>query len=143
MNLVTYRPTENSLFGLDRMWNRMLEGFLDNDVLSWNAPAVDVRETDEDYVVEMDLPGRTEKDLEVEVKENVLTISSRSEEGKESKKDGYLLRERRETSFSRSFRLPQGVDAGKIHASFKNGVLELHVPKAPESKPRRIQIAAN
>jgi len=142
MNLVTYRPTENSLFNFDHLWNRMYEGFSD-DVLGWNTPAVDVRETEEDYVVEMDLPGRTEKDLDVEVKDNVLTISSRKEEAKESKKNGYLLRERRESSFTRSFRLPEGVDAGKIQAAFKNGVLELHVPKAPEAKPRRIQIAAN
>ncbi len=143
MNLVTYRPTENSLYNFDSLWNRMLDGFLNDELVGWNAPAVDVHETDEDYVVEMDLPGRTEKDLDVEVKDNVLTISSRREEKNEDKKNGYLLRERREASFSRSFRLPQGVDAGKIQAAFKNGVLELRVPKAPESKPRRIQIAAN
>ena len=143
MNLVTYRPTENSLFNFDSMWNRLFDGYTNDEVVGWNAPAVDVRETEEDYVVEMDLPGRTEKDLNVEVKDNVLTISSLKEEAKEAKENGYILRERRESSFTRSFRLPRGVDAGKIQATFKNGVLELHVPKAPEAKPQKIQIAAN
>jgi len=143
MNLVTYRPTESSLYNFDSMWNRMFEGYMNDEVVGWNAPAVDVRETEEDFVVEMDLPGRTEKDLNVEVKDNVLTISSLKEEAKDVKENGYILRERREASFTRSFRLPRGVDAGKIQAAFKNGVLELHVPKAPEAKPQKIQIASN
>ena len=143
MNLVTYRPTENSLFSFDRMWERMAQGYYNDDVAGWNPPAVDVRETADTYLLEMDLPGRTEKDLEVEVKDNVLTISSRKDEKTEEKQNGYVLRERRESSFCRSFRLPVGVDATKIEAAFKNGVLELRIPKAPEAKPHKIQIAAN
>lgn len=143
MNLVTYRPTERSLFDFDTMWDRMLQGFFTDEVPGWNAPAVDVRETEDSYLLQMDLPGRTEKDFEVEVKDGVLAISSRKEEKKEEKKNGYLLRERRESSFARSFRLPEGVDAAKIEAAFKNGVLELRIPKAPEAKPQKIQIAAN
>ena len=143
MNLVTYKPTERSLFGFDGMWDRMVDSFLNDGLTGWNAPAVDVRETEDNFLLEMDLPGRTEKDLEVEVKENVLTISSRQDEKKEEKKNGYVVRERREAGFCRSFRLPQGVDGGKIEATFKNGVLELRIPKAPEAKPRKIQIAAN
>jgi HSP20 family protein len=143
MNLVTYRPTEASLFGFDGLWDRMVDNYFTDGLEGWNAPAVDVREDGDHYLLEMDLPGRTEKDLEVEVKENVLTVSSSKEEKKEEKKNGYLLRERRESSFCRSFRLPEGADAGKIEAAFKNGVLELRIPKAPEAKPRKIQIAAN
>jgi HSP20 family protein len=143
MNLVTYRPTERSLFSIDRMWDRMVQSFLDDGVVGWNAPAVDVRETEDTYFLEMDLPGRTEKDLEVEVKDGVLTISSRTEEKKEENKNGYVLRERKQAAFCRSFRLPEGVDAAKIHGAFKDGVLEVSVPKAPEAKPRRIEIATN
>ena len=141
MNMVTYRPT--SLLHFDSMWDNLVRNVFEDDFAGWNAPAADVRETDEGYVVEMDLPGHTEKDLDVEVKDNVLTVSSRKEDKKEEKKNGYILRERRASSFTRSFRLPEGVEAGKIDASFKNGVLELHVPKAPEAKPHRIAIAAN
>jgi HSP20 family protein len=143
MNLIKYRPTETSLFSFDRMWDQMVRGFYNDDVAGWNPPAVDVRETEDTYLLEMDLPGRTEKDLEVEVKDNVLTISSRKDEKKEEKKNGYVLRERRESGFCRSFRLPDGADAAKIEAAFKNGVLELRIPKVPEAKPHRIQIAAN
>jgi HSP20 family protein len=143
MNLVTYRPTENSLFGIDRMWDRMVRSFLDDDLTAWNAPAVDVRETEDAYHLEMDLPGRTERDLEVEVKDGVLTISSKKEEKKEEKKNGYVLRERKLAAFCRSFRLPDGVDAGKIQGAFKNGVLEVSIPKAPDAKPHRIEIATN
>lgn len=142
MNLVAYRPTA-SLLDFDGMWNHLVRNVFDGELETWSAPAADVRETDESYVLELDLPGRTEKDLEVEVKDNILTVSSRKEDKKEEKKNGYLLRERRSSSFTRSFRLPEGVDAGKIEAAFKNGVLELRVPKAPEAKPRRIAIAAN
>lgn len=143
MNLVTYRPTENSLFGFDGLWDRMVDNFLTDGLVGWNVPAVDVREYEDHYLLEMDLPGRTEKDLEVEVKDNVLTVSSKKEEKKEEKKNGYLLRERKESSFCRSFRLPEGADTAKIEASFKNGVLELRIPKVPEAQPHRIQIAAS
>jgi len=140
MNLVAYRPTA-SLLDFDSMWNHLVRNVFDGELE--NAPAADVRETDDNYVLEMDLPGRTEKDLDVEVKDGILTVSSRKEDKKEEKKNGYLLRERKTWSFTRSFRLPEGVDAGKIEAAFRNGVLELRVPKTPEVKPRRIEIAAN
>lgn len=142
MNLVAYRPTA-SLLDFDNMWDHLVRNVFDGSLESWKGPAADVRETDDHYVVEMDLPGRTEKDLDVEVKDNILTVSSRKEEKQDEKKNGYILRERRESSFTRSFRLPLGVDAGKIEAAFRNGVLELRVPKAPEAKPRRIAITAN
>jgi len=144
MNLVTYRPTEKSLFGFDKEWDRLVDSFFEGNLEGWNAPPVDVRETEDAYLLEMDVPGRSEKDLEVEVKDSVLTISStQKEEKKEEKRNGYVLRERRASSFCRSFRLPEGVDAAKIDAAFKNGVLELKIPKAPEAKPHRVQIAAS
>ena len=87
-------------------------------------------------------PAAAKKDRGA-LKSRLAQLKKAREQAKESKENGYLLRERRESSFTRSFRLPEGVDAGKIQAAFKNGVLELHVPKAPEAKPRRIQIAAN
>ena len=143
MNLVKYRPTERDLLDVDRWFDRALGSFFDGEPASWEMPAVDVRESDEHYDLEMDLPGRSEKDFEVNVKDNVLSISSRKDEKKEEKRNGYLLRERRSSSFCRSFQLPADVDREKIHAEFSNGVLHLRIPKTAEAKARKIEVKAN
>ncbi len=75
--------------------------------------------------MEVELPGLSEKDVEVKLDNNLLTISSNRDEKKEEKKNGYVLRERRASRFSRSFVLPEGVDREKIAAEFKNGILHL------------------
>ena len=107
------------------------------------VPAVDVRETDAEYLMEVELPGLTEKDVEVKLDNTLLTISSSSDEKKEEKKNGYVLRERKSARFSRSFVLPEGVDREKIAAEFKNGVLQLTFPKVPAAKPKTIEVKAS
>lgn len=108
------------------------------------TPRVDVRETDGAYVMEMDLPGLTGDDVELNLKERVLTISSVKDTKKEEKKkDGgveYLIRERREYSFNRRFTLPEDIDAEKVTADVKNGVLTVNIPRKPEAQPRQIQV---
>ena len=101
---------------------------------------MDVKETDSEYLMEVELPGLTEKDVEVKLDNNLLTISSRKEEKKEEKKNGYLMRERRASSFTRSFVLPEGIDREKIAAEFKNGILNLSFPKTPAAKPKMIEV---
>ncbi len=98
-------------------WDRVLDSFFE-DVPVWNSrkPAVDIRQGENDYVMEVELPGLTEKDIELKVEENLMTLSSKQEESKEEKKDGYLLQERRKTEFKRSFVLPKEVDAEKVSA---------------------------
>jgi len=93
--------------------------------------------------MEVELPGLTEKDVEVKLEKNLLTISSSKEQSKEEKKDGYVMRERRQSRFSRSFVLPEGIDSEKIAAEFKNGVLNLSFPKAPAAKPKTIEVKAS
>jgi len=110
-----------------------------------NVPSVDVRETAEAYVMDMDLPGRSEKDVEISLKDRVLSISSLEEAKTEEKKktdDGceYLIRERRSSSFSRRFTLPEDIDAEKVEANFKNGVLTITIPRRPEAQARQIAI---
>ncbi len=109
-----------------------------------SLPKVDVKETKDAYVLDMDLPGSSEKDVDVNLKEDVLTISSRKEEASEKKdeaeKDRWLLRERRSYSFSRSFTLPTDVNQNDIRASFKNGVLEVRMPRKEAAKPQKIAI---
>jgi HSP20 family protein len=90
--------------------------------------------------MEVELPGLTEKDVEVKLDNNLLTISSAKDEKKEEKKNGYVLRERRATRFSRSFVLPEAVDREKIAAEFKDGVLHLTFPKVPAAQPKTIEV---
>lgn len=109
------------------------------------VPSVDVRETTEAYVMDMDLPGRSEKDVEISLKDRVLSISSLEEtKTEETKKadDGceYLIRERRSSTFSRRFTLPEDIDAEKVDANFKNGVLTITIPRRPEAQARQILI---
>lgn len=109
------------------------------------APKVDVKETKDCYALDMDLPGKTEKDVDLSIDDNVLTISSHHEEAKEEKSDkkeegSWLIRERRSYNFSRRFTLPQDVDSEGIKASFKNGVLHVNMPRKALPQPKKIAI---
>ncbi len=135
MNLVRYEPTTLSLLN---SFDRLFDGIFDDQAVS--VPPVDVRETENGWHMEVDLPGLSEKDVEVKLENNLLTISSRKEQKEEQKKNGYLLRERRASSFCRSFVLPDEVDREKIEASFANGVLSLSFSKVPAAQPRTIEV---
>ena len=87
-------------------------------------PSVDVRETERAYVLEAELPGFDEKEIEVRADGSNLTIASKKETAAETAaNENYLIRERRSSSFSRSFRLPENADPGAISASFRNGII--------------------
>jgi HSP20 family protein len=103
---------------------------------------VDVKENADGYLLEADLPGFTEKDIEVRVDDRTLTIESKKKEETKKEEGGYVLRERRSTSFSRAFTLPDDADAESVQASFRNGVLELEIKKRPEAKRRQIEVKA-
>jgi HSP20 family protein len=135
MNLVRYEPTTLSLLN---SFDRLFDGIFDDRGV--NVPAADVRESETGWNMEVDLPGLTEKDVEVKLDSNLLTISSRKEQNQEEKKNGYLLRERRTSSFCRSFVLPDDVDREKIEAAFANGVLSLSFPKLPTAQPKTIEV---
>ena len=134
MNLVRYEPTTLSLLN---SFDRLFDGIFDERATS--VPAVDVRETETGWHMDVDLPGLSEKDVEVKLENNLLMISSRKEE-KQEEKNGYLLRERRASSFCRSFMLPDDVDREKIEAAFANGVLSLNFAKVPAAQPRTIEV---
>ena len=96
----------------------------------FGMPKVDVKQNGDTYVLDMDLPGLTEKDVDLSLKDNVRTISSTHEEKKENKKNSeWIVHERTSSSFSRSFTLPDDVEGSKISASFKNGVLTITMPR--------------
>ena len=125
-------------------WNRMLDGFFD-DAPVWNTqtPAVDVKEEEKRYLMEVELPGLSDKDIELKVEDNILTISSKKDESKEEKKDGFLIRERCSSEFARTFVLPNDVDREKVSAEFKQGLLVVDIPKKPEAQPRKIDVKVN
>ncbi len=106
------------------------------------VPAMDLAETDDHLVLRADLPGLRREDFEIELKDNVLTVSGERRIDNEEKGDGYYRVERAMGSFSRSLTLPEGIDPGVINADFDNGVLEVRIPKPEERKPHRIEIGA-
>lgn len=99
-----------------------------------SLPSVDVAETENAYVITADMPGMDEKDIELSLSEDVLTIKGEKKEEREEKKKDYHLVERRYGAFNRSFRLPDGVDGEKIEASCDKGVLTVTLPKKAEKK---------
>ncbi len=139
MNLVRYRPTGLDLFDSASLFDR----FFAEPVWHKRVPAVDVREDAESYQLEVELPGLKEQDIEVTVEDNLLTISSKQDAQKEDKKDGYLIKERLSSAFSRSFQLPKDVNREKIDGSFKSGLLSVVLPKTAAAKPKKVAIKAN
>jgi HSP20 family protein len=111
-------------------------------VLSARSPAVDVREKDNRYFIEVELPGVSEKDLKLELKNELLTLSTEKKEEGKTESGKWIRRERRESYFSRSFELPEDADGEKIQASFKDGLLTIELPKKPEASPRLVPVKA-
>jgi len=155
-SLTLYRPRdlstnilENAFGGFDRY----LDAFFGDNFLSpadrifskVTLPSVDVRETEKAYIIEAELPGFNEKDIEIKLDGKNLSIKSINIEtagetdSKEEKKDNYLIRERR-SSFSRSFILPENADYEGINAGFKDGILILQINKKEDAKTRFIEI---
>jgi len=119
-------PFGRSFFDVQPFWPRES---------TWaTAPAVDVAETEKAYEITAELPGMDEKNVEVKFADGVLTVKGEKQEEREEKKKDYYLNERNFGSFQRSFQVPDGVDADKIEASFKKGVLTVTLPKSAESQ---------
>ena len=110
-----------------------------------HMPVVDVREIDGAYLVEMELPGYDEKNIDVSINGSNLTIASKEELEKEKTNEAegvYLIKERWHNSFTRTFKLPQNANPESVKASFKNGILCLEIKKRPEALKRAIMINA-
>lgn len=129
---------------LDRMLDRVVGARArDFDGATW-APPVDVRETQDDIRVQVELPGLAPENVDVQLENNVLTISGeKKQSAEEGAEDGtYHLIERRYGRFERSFQVPASVDAGRVSARFDHGVLTVHLPKVETAKPRRVPVEA-
>ena len=135
-DLVTLREKMNRLFE-DAVTSRGEE----KDMISssW-APAVDIYETENNLVLSAEVPGIEEKDIEIKIEDSTLSIRGVRNFEKETKEENYHRIERAYGSFFRSFTLPNNIDQEKIHAEHESGVLKIHMPKKPESKPKKVKI---
>jgi len=126
-------PFGRSLFDVHPFWR---------GEMAWGkAPAVDIVDADKTYEITAELPGMDESNIDVKFADGTLTIKGEKRDEKEEKKKGYYLSERRYGSFQRSFGGPDGVDAEKIEANFKNGVLTITLPKTPQAQNSEKKIA--
>jgi HSP20 family protein len=142
--LIRWDPVRD-LDSLQSDMNRLFDRFFDGKsngggaVRRW-IPAMDLVEDENHLVLRADLPGMSEDDVDIEIKDGVLTISGERKAESEHKGEGFHRVERAFGRFSRSLSLPDGVDASKVAADFTNGVLEVKVPKPEETKPTRVAI---
>lgn len=129
-------PWLRRMFEPEPSWREPAAGF--------TAPMADVSEDDKAFHITADLPGITEKDINVTLSGDMLTIGGERREEREEKDRNYHFSERRFGSFRRAFSLPPGVDRDKIEASFKNGVLSITLPKTPEAmqQQKKIEVKA-
>ena len=104
------------------------------------SPAVDLIDKKDKLLAKVELPGVEKKDIKLSLNENNLTVQGETKKDEESKKEEYYYRERVYGSYSRTISLPAEVDKDKIKAKFKNGILEIVMPKKPEVKPKEITI---
>ena len=132
MTLVRWEP-----FGeLDRNWGR----FFGSTSAGRIAPPLDVSEDENQYLVKADLPGMSDKDIDVTVKDDVLHIKGERSADEEKKGERFHVVERRRGVFRRTVSLPGPVDHDKVKARFTNGVLEVILPKSEAAKPKKIEV---
>ena len=145
MAIVRFEPFRDLLTLQDRM-NRIFDQSLrsnqpgEEPLSNW-APAVDIYETDKEIVLKADLPGVNPADVDVRVQNNILTVHGERRLEKEVQEDNYHRVERAYGTFTRTFTLPNTVNAEKIAAGYENGVLRIAMPKREEARPKQIKIA--
>jgi HSP20 family protein len=146
MPLVRWTPMGNLQafqHEMNRMFNEFFHGGNGKEasarISTW-TPSVDIYETDDALVIKTELPGVSKDDVSIDVHENTLTLRGQRKHEAEVKDEHYHRVERAYGSFQRSFVLPTMIDYEKVQATFKDGVLELHLPRLESAKPRRIAI---
>jgi HSP20 family protein len=146
MNLVRWNPYGemtamknriNQMFSEPYWLTRRMDD--DTDMGIWN-PAVDLYEKDDHFVIKAELPGVDKKNIAIDLKDRVLTISGERSYENEVKEESYYRRERSYGKFQRVFTLPADVDSDKINAEFKDGLLQIEVPKPEQQKPKQVTI---
>jgi HSP20 family protein len=125
-----------------RTYSPFLSNLFDDDFFpvltsrTSSMPAVNIKEDEKNYTLELAIPGMDKKDLKIDINEDVLTISSETKNESEEEKDGYKRKEFSYSSFCRSFYIPENVNRDKIGASYKDGILNIELPKMEEEKSK-------
>ncbi len=148
MALIRWEPVRE-LSSIQSEMNRLFNTFFDTPTQQGNGhsplrrwiPAMDLVETADEFVLRADLPGLSENDVNIELDDNVLTVSGERKSEREERKEGHYRVERSSGSFSRSLTLPEGVAADAVRASFDKGVLEIRIPKPEARKPQKVAIS--
>jgi HSP20 family protein len=146
MNLVKWNPWRE-MPTLPGRFNRLFDDPFfhigqmadDSDLGVWN-PAVDLYEKDDHFMIKAELPGVNKDDIKIDLKDRLLTLSGERTYDNEVKEENYYRRERSYGKFQRAFTLPAEVDSDKIKAEFKDGVLEVEIPKPEEKKAKKVTI---
>lgn len=153
MTRLTRWTPHRELASLSDRMDRMFEGlwarpfgmlarpFADTAALAAVTPRVDLYETNGEFVAKVDIPGVAKDDLDVTVHEDVLVIKGETKQDEETKEEGYVRRERRYGRFERSIPLPVATNQDEVKASFRDGVLEIRLPKAEPAEPEGTKIA--
>jgi HSP20 family protein len=141
--LVRWEPFRE-IAALQNEMSRFMNGLLEGNGRTNQAwvPALDVWETEEEVVYALDLPGIPEDKISVELDDGALTITGEREQAQQETQDRFYRYERRYGTFSRTFGVSQGVTESDVSAEYKNGVLEVHVKKPGQPKPKRIQVGS-
>lgn len=138
MALIRWRPTTDlwdpftGFEDIRREMNRVFDTAF--------APALDIVEEKDNFLVKIDLPGLSKDDVNVTVQDNFLTVKGERKHDVEKKDENFYHRERVHGTFSRTIELPTRIDAGKVLATFKDGVLHVTLPKTEEAKPKQIEV---
>jgi HSP20 family protein len=148
MALIRWEPV-TELNTIQNEMNRLFNTFFDQPAQSGRGnsttrrwlPAMDLVETSDYYLLRADLPGLSDGDVNIQLEDNVLTLSGERKSEHEERQDGYYRLERGFGSFTRSLTLPDGVDPDSIQAHFDRGVLAIRIPKPEQKKPRTVQIS--
>lgn len=137
MTVVKWTPFRE----LDSMERQLRRFFGEFGLAPAFIPAADIYETGDEFVIELEVPGYAEKELDVETFDHTLVVKGERKEAKETEEKTFRLRERLEKEFERRFILPAEADTTHLKATFHDGVLEVHAPKLEVSKPHKIEIA--
>ncbi len=148
MALIRWTPGRD-LMGIQGEMNRLFDDFFgvprkaeDQERLRW-TPRVNIEEVEGHFEITAELPGLKREDVKIEIKDRVLTLTGEKKVENEKKDRNVYLFERAYGNFCRTFTLPDNVDADKIGAEFKDGLLRIDVPKTEEAKPKEIEVKVN
>ena len=148
MALIRWNPGCD-LMGIQGEMNRLFDDFFgvprkaeDQDRLRW-TPRVNIEEINDHFEITAELPGLGREDVKIEIKDRVLTLTGEKKAENEKRDRNVYLFERAYGNFCRTFTLPDNVDAEKIGAEFKNGLLRIDIPKTEEAKPKEIEVKVN